>query len=323
MLKTVPLSEEHLEDAARLVSRRYQRLREQEPHLPRRFAEVNTITPLLQDLLGIPGAGVAAIRRNRLVGFLTGWHMSSFRGKKSTFSLEWANGADLEESGRIYEEMYSTLAAAWGDRSSAHYIGLFPNDIQALRAWHWLGFGMIAVDAIRGMEPIGDGKAEVDIRRARPEDIEAVMDLHEALRQYMKGSPTFLLTEKMERNYYEEWLGDPSKVIWLAYLDGEPVAFMRLGPADENACTIIVEKQTTSIYAAFTKEKVRNTGIAIALLNHALKSARESGYGRCAVSFEPMNLLATRFWMKYFKPVCYWVVRHLDERLTQAGDPHI
>jgi hypothetical protein len=34
------------------------------------------------------------------------------------------------------------------------------------------------------------------------------------------------------------------------------------------------------------------------------------------VSFEPMNLLGTRFWLKYFKPVCFSVVRHIDDRLT-------
>jgi predicted GNAT family acetyltransferase len=92
---------------------------------------------------------------------------------------------------------------------------------------------------------------------------------------------------------------------------------MRLGPADEDVCTIIYDEKTTSIYAAFTKEKVRSEGIATALLDHALKSARESGYERCAVPFEPMNLLGTRFWLKYFKPVCYSLLRIVDDRVTQ------
>ena len=93
---------------------------------------------------------------------------------------------------------------------------------------------------------------------------------------------------------------------------------MRLGSADDDVCTIIYDEKTTSIYAAFTQEKIRGAGIATALLNHALQWARASGYERCAVSFEPMNLLGTRFWLKYFKPVCFSVVRHIDDRLTQA-----
>jgi len=92
---------------------------------------------------------------------------------------------------------------------------------------------------------------------------------------------------------------------------------MRLGPADSDACTIIDDNKTTSIFSAFTKEHVRNEGIASALLDQALKSAGAEGYERCAVSFEPMNLLGARFWLKFFKPVCLSVVRYIDERIIR------
>jgi GNAT superfamily N-acetyltransferase len=319
MLKTIPLREEHLEDAALLVSNRYKRLCEQEPHLPQSYAEMAKFLPLLRNILNASGIGVATFHGDRLVGFLTGWKMPSFRGKRSIYSPEWANAADLEDSAHIYEEMYSHLAAAWvADKCVAHYISLFPNDVNALRACHWMGFGMISIDAIRGLDPIQDQDANVKIRRAGLQDIDQVMELHEGLREYMKGTPVFLLTEKRDQSYYEEWLRDPDKVVWLAYWKEEPVAFMRLGPADDDVCTIIVDEKTTSIYAAFTKEKVRKEGIATALLDHALKSAQASGYERCAVPFEPMNLMGTRFWLKYFKPVCWSVLRHVDERVTQA-----
>jgi len=104
----------------------------------------------------------------------------------------------------------------------------------------------------------------------------------------------------------------------LAYWKDEPVALMRLGPADDDVCTIIVDEKTTSIYAAFAKEEIRRNGIATALLDRALKFAKASGYERCAVSFEPMNLLGTRLWLRYFKPVCFSVVRYIDDRVVQA-----
>ena len=317
MFKTVPLSEKYLEDAAVLVSNRYRRLCEKEPHLPHRYAETDNILPLLQNIMTTSGVGVATIRGDRLVGFLTGWQIPSFRGKRSTYSPEWANAADLEDSARIYEEMYSHLSAIWlADKYIAHYISLFPNDANALKAWNWMGFGMFAIDALRGLEPVGGGSVNLQIRQAEPRDIETVIELQDALWQYMKGSPIFLLSEKRDRTYYEEWLKNPNKVVWLAYSNDEPVAFMRLGPADNDVCTIIIDEQTTSIYAAFTKEKVRSEGNATALLDHALRSARESGYERCAVPFEPMNLLGSRFWLKYFKPVCYSILRIIDDRLT-------
>jgi predicted GNAT family acetyltransferase len=66
-----------------------------------------------------------------------------------------------------------------------------------------------------------------------------------------------------------------------------------------------LEEKTASIYAVFTREKVRAEGIRTALLDHALTSARTSQYERCSVPFEPMNLIGARFWLKYFKPVCF------------------
>jgi ribosomal protein S18 acetylase RimI-like enzyme len=319
MLKAISLREEHLEDAALLASNRYRRLCELVPHLPHSYAEVTKLLPLLQKILSASGVGVAVIRGDRLVGFLMGWQMPSFRGKRSTYSPEWANAADLEDSPRIYEEMYSHLAAAWvADQYVAHYISLFPNDVDALRAWHWMGFGMVSVDAIRGLDSIPGADGNVHIRRAELQDLEQVIELHEALWQYMKGTPVFLLTEKRDRSYYEEWLRNPDKVVWLAYWKEELVVFLRMGPADDDVCTIIVDEKTTSIYGAFTKEKIRREGVATALLDHALKSAQASGYERCAVSFEPMNLIGTRFWLKSFKPVCFSVLRHIDDRVTQA-----
>ena len=319
MLKAISLREEHLEDAALLVSNRYQRLLQEVPHLPHSYAEVTKLLPLLQEIFKTSGVGVALIRGNRLVGFLTGWQMPSFRGQRSTYSPEWANAADLEDSARIYEEMYSHIAATWiEDKYVAHYISLFPNDVNALRAWHWMGFGMVSVDALRGVDSMQDSSVNVHIRHAELQDIQQVMELHEALWQYEKGNPIFLLTPKRDRGYYEEWLQNPNKVVWLAYRNDEPVAVMRLGPADDDVCTIIVDAKTTSIYAAFAKEEIRRNGIATALLDHALKYAQASGYKRCAVSFEPMNLLGTRFWLKYFKPVCFSVVRYIDDRETQA-----
>ncbi len=319
MLNITSLEEAHLEDAATLVSHRYQRLRANQPLLPRQYAEVDTLLPLLRHILHASGTGVAAFCGDRLVGFLTGWQMPQFRGNRSTYSPEWANAADWEDSPRIYEQMYSQLADVWvADKYMAHYISLLPNDPDVLRAWHWMGFGMMAVDAIRGLHPIQGGEVNAHIRRAERHDLEPVMELHQALRQYMKAAPVFLLTERRDHGYYEEWLHNPDKVVWLAERDGEPVAFIRLGPADKDVCTIIQDEKTTSIYAAFTREKVRGQGVATALLERALQWARVAGYERCAVPFEPMNLLGAHFWLRHFQPVCYSLVRHIDHRLIQA-----
>jgi len=319
MPSIIQLREEHLEDAARLVSERYQRLREQMPDLPQRYSDVSSLVPLLQGILkpGIPG--VAAVQGNRMVGFLTAWQMPDFRGKRSIYSPEWANAAVLDDSARIYEALYSRISGDWlAEGYSAHYLSLFPNDLQALQQWNWLGFGMFAVDALRALDPIPVGDTGVHIRRADPQDIEQVMALQDELWAYIKSPPIFLLNERYDRKYCEEWLQDPAKVVWLACSQDEPLAFMRMGPADEDVCTIIIAEKTTSIYGAFTRAPARRDGIATALLAHALEFSRACGYQRCAVPFEPMNPLGSRFWLRYFQPVCYSFLRNIDDRLTQG-----
>jgi hypothetical protein len=81
MLTVISLKEEHLEDAATLVSNRYRQLCAQEPYLPYQYAELDALLPLLREIWDASGNGVAAIRGDKLVGFLTGWRMPSFRGK--------------------------------------------------------------------------------------------------------------------------------------------------------------------------------------------------------------------------------------------------
>jgi GNAT superfamily N-acetyltransferase len=299
------------------VSSRYKNLCEQEPHLPHRYEEVSNLLPLLRNIMQAVCPGVAAIQDGQLVGFLMGWLMPDFRGKRSVFSPEWANAADLKKSRYIYEEMYKYLAADWvAEKYVAHYISMFANDLEAMRAWHWLGFGMTAVDAVRGLQPIQGGDDQIDVRRANPQNLEQVMELNDGLRQHIKGSPDFFIAEKFSKEYFEEWIEDPDRVIWLAYVNEEPVAFIRIGPANGDVCTIIYDEKTTSIYGAFTKETMQGKDIGTALLEQAIESAHSEDYERCAVDFEPMNLLGTRFWLRHdFRPVCLSLLRYVDERV--------
>jgi len=315
-LEIVRLTKQHLNQAALRVSQRCQELLKQVPALPARYAEMATLLPLLNDIIEA-GLGSAAFEGGQLKGFLTAWLLPSFRGKRCAFSPEWANAALLPNSRPIYEALYTNAATKWAAEGYfTHLISLFPHDSDGLAGWHWLGFGMIAVDAVRDLQLIAERDNPVDIRQATPQDIEHVLKLNHALGRHSAGSPTFLVeNETRDRSYYEEILADPDKAILLAERGAEPLAYLELGPASEDACTIIYDEKTTSIIGAFTEEQVRNTGVTTALLNRALIWARAQGYEHCAVDFEPMNYLARRFWLRYFQPVSYTLIRQVDERV--------
>jgi GNAT superfamily N-acetyltransferase len=261
--------------------------------------------------------GFVALEGGQLKGFLMAWLLSSFRGKRSVFSPEWANAVALPHSRRIYEAMYTHLAAIWvAEGYLTHLTSMLINNCEGTESWHWLGFGMIAADAVRDLQLVANGDGVIDIRQAGFQDIEQVLKLNEALGQHLASSPAFLIeNEKREQAYCEKGLQNPDKAVWLAYEGAEAVAYMELGSASEDACTIIYDEKTTSIVGAFTQEERRGTGIATALLNRSLAWAGTKGYERCAVDFEPMNHWARRFWLRYFQPVCYTLIRQVDERV--------
>jgi GNAT superfamily N-acetyltransferase len=310
-LDILPLQSKHLEDAARLACRRYEALRMQVPLLPSRYGQVDTLLPKLQDILS-GGPAVAAQQGDHLVGFMAAWLVPSFRGRRATFSPEWANGAVLENSARIYEALYTHLARAWvADDYPMHMVSTFANDTKAVANWPWMGFGMIGADAVRDLSRLPEAPAQaLEIRRATIHDLDTFMELEGALAHYLAGAPTFLTGAAPDTvDESAALLRNREKVVWLAIDKDRPVGYMLSGPASNGASTIIYDKGTCSITGAYTRPEARGSGIATATLNRALSWAREEGYTRCAVDFEPMNPPARRFWLRTFTPVCYSFAR--------------
>jgi len=319
-LRIVELHEEHLEEAAGLVATRYRALREQVPSMPPRYEDAASFLPLLSDLAG-QAPGVAALRAGRLAGFLVAWSLPEFRGKRAAYSPEWGNAADLEDSGRIYRAMYGPLVEQWvAGGYGRHVLTIMAHDRPALEAWHWQGFGLMSVDGMRDLSPAAMGDAAIELRRAGPEDAGLVWTLDRALHRYLAGPPTYLYDEEEEsQQEWEAWLDKAGNALWLAYDGGQAVAYMMFGPASQKAATIIVDEGTCSITGAFTKAEVRRSGMGAALLNEGLAWAQPAGYERCGVDFEPENVLGSRFWMRHFQPVCYSLMRDVDERFLKSS----
>jgi len=321
-LEIVPLEGKHLQDAADLACARYRAMREQVPSMPARYEDPGITLPWLQDLTA-QNPGVVAIRNGRLAGFLLGIVLPEFRGNRGVYSPEWANAADLEDSRWIYEEMYARLSARWvADGCVNHAISILAHDRPAIEGWHGLGFGLAGADGVRAisgaqsLSPLPELGTEIEIRPAGPDDAEQMTDLIAALRRHMMSAPTFLFRGEPDSvEQHAAWLADPANALWLACQGNSAVACLGQGPANPDACAIIDDKGTTSIVSAFTRESARGRGIATGLLNRALSWARGQGFERCAVDWEPMNILANRFWTRHFHPVCYALMRHLDERM--------
>ncbi|MBN1249950.1 MAG: GNAT family N-acetyltransferase, partial [Anaerolineae bacterium] len=262
------------------------------------------------------GPGVVALQGDALVGFLGAFPIPGFRGFPAVISPEWGNGAPADDDGQITEAMYAALAPAWvSEGRTVHLVATFANDHAGIAAWHMLGFGGAAGDAVRGLEPVTEPAVDVTIRRATWEDVEAVLRLERALVDHLAASPAYLCGHAPStRDDIAALLADEAYAVWLGLQDGEAVAYLLMGPASEGACTIIRDPGTCSITGAYTEPAVRGTGIGTGLLNRGLAWAQGKGYVRCAVDFETMNPPARRFWLRHFTPVTYALERHVDRR---------
>jgi GNAT superfamily N-acetyltransferase len=313
-----PFTDQHIEDAAALVAQRYATLRRTVPSMPERYAQSAVFYPLLQDLTAHHTA-VAALDGGTLVGFMGGMILPRFRGKRSAYSPEWANATTPDHPREIVERLYTVLADAWvSDRCEAHYLNVFAHDHTAIETLSWLGFGMLGVDAMRDSTPLqhNPSAAPVDIFPATLDDLDAVLRLDTDLHHYMQAAPIFLLADDViDRAAWEGPLQNDDHCVLLARSNGDPIAFLHIGPANLDISVVIRDPHTASIYRAFTAEAYRAQGIATLLLNRALGWAQARGHVRCGVDFETMNILGSRFWLRHFQPSCYSLQRMIDTRL--------
>lgn len=309
----VPLQGDHLPSAAGLVCERYRLLRERLPILPPRWENPAAVLELLLDL-SRESAGVAALRDGELVGFMMNIVISNFMGKRAVWSPEWANTAFLEDSRRIYQEMYAALAPRWlADGCHIHLVSLLASDLQGREAWHWLGFGLVNIDAMRGLEPVAGDASGIDVRPVAPADAPALDAMDRALAEHVSGVPAYFFHEPIG---FSEHLGQPGYAAFLAWRGAEPLGFIALEPGMECDSVLMRDEGTVNIHGAFVRETARCAGVAAALLDHALAWARSQSYARCAVDFESANIHAARFWPRWFTPVNYSLIRWIDERVA-------
>lgn len=313
-----PFRPDHVEDAAALAASGYRDLRRSLPILPAAWESPDATAPLLARIVDA-GPAVAAIDGGRLVGHLAAW-MGAGRGLRWAYSPEWANAAAGADPRRVREALYAAVAGEWvGAGASRHLIGTTATAAEALETWAWLGFGVDTVDAIRDLdatgaaEPRAPGHERVRIRRADPGDAGSVAALERGLRDHLTAPPVLLaLGPERSAAEHERLLGDPAIATFIAEASGEPIAYLRIGPVGEDVAAVVRDPATAGISGAFTIERWRRDGVATALLDAGLAWARAEGRMRCSVDFESRNVLARRFWLRWFRPAVLTVGRSAD-----------
>ena len=312
-MEITPFRKDHIPEAAALFVQNFRQLRQHFPILPDVMEDPDRVAEKLVYLLDAC-PGVAALDRGKLTGYLGWFWVDQFRGtdRKAAYCPEWGHGAADGSRPTIYRALYRGAAAQWAAAGcQTHALTLLAHNRDAEKTWFWNGFGLTVVDAIRALTPLEDvSPAGFTLRKATLDDVDTLVVLEAEHWQHYSRSPVFMANQDNDDAAgMTALLSDPNNSVGLAWLDGEPAAYMRFEGKSFGAADIVYAETTTAITGAYTRPNYRGRRVAVALLDAALRDYAERGFERCSVDFESFNPEAAVFWMKYFEPVCLSLLR--------------
>jgi len=308
---------EYLVPVLQLFAANYEKERNQVPALAP-FAEiVALIQPRLAELVAKCPACVV-LRDKTVCGYMTGISgLRDFKGPHNgVFIPEWAHAAVGSDRMTIYARMYDHLAEQWvaaGNHTQA--ISVLAHDEELQNYWFRHAFGMEVVDAILRSRPVSEPEIPglKIIPASRPKDVAAFLQMRHELRQYLAAAP--ILLPVLPGTDISSLIANPKQQIFMAYHHGYPAGYMMAKTETCDTAAIVGGAPSTfHINGAYVRPRFRHRGTATALLRKIIETGERQGVSRFGVDFESNNDLACGFWMKYFTPVCYSCIRHIDAR---------
>lgn len=304
---------EHIPEAAALFVQNYKRLRLAIPVLPDLMEDEIHVEKMLAGCFDA-SSGIVALEQGCLVGYICWFLVERFRGtdRKGAYVPEWGFGCVEENKEKIIQAMYRAAGESWAAAGcQVHAITLLANDRSAEKAWFWNGFGLTVVDAIRPMSPLQTASnSNLLIRKATQDDVEALTELDKEHWKHYSRSPIFMPPrpgKSLDENI--EFLSRPKNSIWIARDENGLAGFIRYEGYDFDGVAIVESEDGVTITGAYVRPAYRGQKVAVALLDAALRDYQARGLKYCAVNFESFNPEAASFWMKYFEPVCFSLLR--------------
>jgi GNAT superfamily N-acetyltransferase len=294
-----PFSDEHVDAAAGLLEERHARHVEAEPLLSANFdfqAEVEAVWK------SDGASGVVATRGEEVVGYLLGVRRDDATWGPNVW-VEAAGHAVKEPE--IVRDLYGVAAAKWVEEGRHRHYAVVPaTDPSLVDAWFRLSFGAQHALGIQDAPEHSTNSvpADIEIRRAGPDDVDAVIAIGVVLPEHQGRSPVFggqpIPTDEEIREEYAEELADPEEVTFIADLGGRPAGALSMVPVERSKMhgSLARPERAALLSFAATLPEARGSGAGLALTSAGLDWAREQGYPIVVTDWRETNLLSSRFW---------------------------
>lgn len=212
--------------------------------------------------------------------------------------------------------MYQSISEKWVDGGAlVHPITLYAHDESAIKAFFTYGFGLRCIDAVRFIEPHEIKSLEgVSFEELSQKEAGRITELHNGLVKHLGKAPCFLnYSEKTSDTVLNEAVEDNIRY-FIAKKNNEIISYLKTGDDGEHFSS--KSQDMMNICGAYLPLEYRGKGIFDALLFYTENVFAEEGYKRLGTDFESFNPTAYGFWLKYFTPYTYSVVRRIDERIV-------
>jgi GNAT superfamily N-acetyltransferase len=321
----VPLVENMIPEAGKLLAQRHKRDRARQPLLPARFEDPMVATRAVQVLWQKKfKSGHAAFRDGKMIAYLLGDYTVQPWGRCGYVHLPGYALAEGESVAAI-QDLYALVGEDWV-RKGIFSHGLYVSAAEAhvIEALFALGFGKERVDALLDLRtltiPEVEEPAGTAIRRAGKGDNAHLAGLSEVIFHALADPPYWHPTVPEEwEELYEGWgeLADEKDwTVWMALEKGQALGTVGFTPQVEADTDMLASPRTVYLSVAATKPQARGRGVSTALTWRGLEQARKDGFDICYTNWISPNLLASRFWPRYgFRDVAY--------RLSKGVDPMI
>ncbi len=283
---------------------------------------LNDSTAIFNFLIRKVKANAAIVAKSHcgVLGYLA-YDEFPFHGEKSVFCPAIAHAAVEEHKQEVYASLYQHFSKEWVGRNifnnmwTIHY-----NDIKLRSILFDLGFGSYLIDAFANAKKVLNFESTCSIKRAGLVDMEDLYRLIEESREFYRSAPLFLKREPYSRDDLSNFIKEGH--IYLAVEENKTVGFINVSISQNDNVIDLSVKNSGLIdeIGAYINPEYRCRQIGKALLNNVFDICDKNGIKYVHVDFETANLLANKFWRKYFDPVLLSMRRSVNKDANDGID---